>query len=59
MDNLNDDDLFLDAVDSIVLEALAAIGPDSCVRCAFFRRLLAVAHEPTVSRHFRTPDKVQ
>jgi hypothetical protein len=39
------DELFLDAVDHIVLEALTAIGNHPRVRLAFFRRLLAVAQE--------------
>jgi hypothetical protein len=43
MDDLTDDDLFLDAVDAIVLDALAIIGDDPRARFAFFKRLLAVA----------------
>ena len=39
------DDLFLDAVDAIVLDALARIGDDPRARFAFFKRLLAVAQE--------------
>jgi hypothetical protein len=45
MDDLADDDLFLDAVNAIVLDALARIGDDSRARFAFFKRLLAVAPE--------------
>ena len=43
MDDLTDDDLFLDAVDAIVIEVLARIGDDPRARFAFFKRLLAVA----------------
>jgi hypothetical protein len=43
MNDLTDDDLFLDAVDTMVLDALARIGNDPAARFAFFRRLLAVA----------------
>jgi hypothetical protein len=42
-DLITDDDLFLDAVDAIVLDALARIGDDPRARCTFFRRRLAVA----------------
>ena len=45
MDKLSDDGLFLDAVDAIVLDALAIIGDDARARYAFFKRLLAVAQE--------------
>jgi hypothetical protein len=45
MDTFTDDDLFLDAVDAIVLDALVRIGKDPRARYAFFRRLLAVAQE--------------
>jgi len=37
------DELVLDAVDAIVLAALARIGDDPRARFAFFKRLLAVA----------------
>lgn len=39
------DDLFLDAVDAIVLDALTKIGDDPRARFAFFRRLLVAAQE--------------
>ena len=45
MDEPTDDDLFLEAVDTIVLDALAAIGDDPGARFALFKRLLAVAQE--------------
>lgn len=45
MDEPTQDELFLDAVDAIVLDALAIIGDDPKVRFAFFKRLLAVAQE--------------
>ena len=45
MDDLTEDELFLDAVDAIVLDALAIIGDDPRARFAFFKRLLAVAQE--------------
>jgi hypothetical protein len=44
------DDLFLDAVDVIVLDALARIGDDPRARFAFFKRLLAVAQEVAKER---------
>ena len=50
MDDLTDDDLFLDAVDAIVLDALARIGDDPTARYAFFKRLLAVAQEVAKER---------
>jgi hypothetical protein len=37
--------LFLDAVDAIVIDALATIGDDPRARFAFYKRLLAVAQE--------------
>jgi hypothetical protein len=37
------DDLFLDAIDAIVLDALARIGDDPRARFSFFKRLRAVA----------------
>jgi len=43
MDEPTQDDLFLDAVDAIVLDALAIIGADPRARFAIFERLLAVA----------------
>ena len=48
MDNLNDHNLFLDAVDAVVLDALARIGGDPS-QVPFFRRLLAVAQQATAS----------
>ena len=39
------DDLFLDAVNAVVLDALAIIGDDPRAMFAFFKRLLAVAQE--------------
>jgi hypothetical protein len=45
MDEPTQDDLFLDAVDAIVLDAVARIGDDPRARFAFFKRLLAAAHE--------------
>lgn len=45
MDDPIDDDLFLDAVDAIVLDALARIGDDPGGRLALFKRLLAVAQK--------------
>lgn len=41
----DDDGLFLDAVDAIVLAALERIGDDQEARFQLFRRLLAVARE--------------
>jgi hypothetical protein len=49
MDDLTDD-LFLDAVGAIVLDALAIIGDDPRARYTFFKRLLAVAQEVAKER---------
>ena len=43
MDDFADDDLFLDAVDTGVLDVLQRLGDDPEARFSFFRRLLAVA----------------
>ena len=45
MDDFSDDDLFLDAVDTIVLDALQRLGNDPAARFAFFRGLVTVARE--------------
>jgi hypothetical protein len=45
MDDLTDDDLFLDAVDAIVIEAPARIGNDPRARFAFFKKLPVVSQE--------------
>ena len=45
MDEPTQEDLSLDAVDAIVLDALQRIGDDPRARFAFFKRLLAVAQE--------------
>ena len=45
MDEPTQDDLFLDAVDAIVLDARGRIGDYPRARFAFFKRLLAVAQE--------------
>ena len=47
MDDLTDDDLFLDAVDAIVLDALARTGDDPRARYAFFKRFVELAKEVT------------
>ena len=44
------DDLFLDAVDAIVLSALEAIGDNQEARFALFKKLLAVAQEAACER---------
>ena len=51
MDDPTDDDVFLDAVDAVVLDALARIGDDPRARFAFFKRLLAVARIQRDLRH--------
>ena len=51
MDDLTDDDLFLNAVGSIVLDALERIGDDPQARFRFFKRLLAVAQEEPGGRY--------
>ena len=43
MDDPTDDDIFLDAVENVVLEVLDRIGDNPKARFEFFRRLLAVA----------------
>jgi hypothetical protein len=45
MDDPTANDLFLDAVDAIVLDALARIADDPRARFALFKRLQAVAAE--------------
>ena len=50
MDDLDLDDLFLDAVETIILDALARIADDPRARYAFFTRLLAVAQEVAKER---------
>ena len=45
MDEPTQDDLFLDAVDAIAVDALARIEDDPRARFTFFKRLLAVAQE--------------
>jgi len=45
MDDFTDDDLFLDAVDTIVLDVLQRLGDDRDARFAFLRRLLDVARD--------------
>ena len=50
MDDPTDDDLFLDAVYAIVINALARIGDDPRARFAFFKRLLTVAQEVAKER---------
>lgn len=50
MDEPTQDDLFLDAVDAIVLDALATVGDDPRARFAFIKRLLAVAQEVAKER---------
>jgi hypothetical protein len=51
-----DDDLFLDAVDAIVVDALGRIGNDPKARLQFFRRLLAV---PQAAPHLSRKRKVR
>jgi len=43
-------EVFLDAVDAVVLAALERIGDDPQARFRFFRPLLAVAEEQAFSR---------
>jgi len=47
MDDLTDDDLFLDMMGAIVLDALARIGDDPEARYAFFKRFVELAQEAT------------
>lgn len=44
------DEVFLDAVDAVVLAALERIGDDPDARYRFFRRLLAAAEEEAGGR---------
>jgi hypothetical protein len=50
MDEPTQDELFLDAVDAIVLDALPRIGDDPRAWFAFFKRLLAVVREVSRER---------
>ena len=50
MDESTQDELFFDAVDEIVLDALARIGDDPRARFAFFKRLMAVAQKVAKER---------
>jgi len=48
--DLDLDEMFLEAVDAVVLAALERIGDDPEARFRFFRRLLAVAEEAVAAR---------
>ena len=50
MDEPIQEEPFRDAVDAIVLDALAIVGDDSRARYDFFKRLLAVAQEVAKER---------
>ncbi len=50
MEEPTDDNLFLDAVDAIVLDALAMIGDDPKTRYALFKSLLTAA-QAVLARH--------
>ena len=50
MDDLTDDDPFLDPVYAVVLDALVSSGDDPRARIAFFRRPLAVAQKVAKER---------
>ena len=56
MQALDDNELFLDAVDDMVLAALEEIGNDPTVRFELFRSLLAAARDVT-AQHAR--DRLQ
>ena len=58
MDNPTDDDIFLDAVEVMVLSVLDRIGDDPKARFEFFRRLLAVAQEIAAPQPMETPSKL-
>ena len=45
MDDFTDDDVFLDAIDTVVLDVLQRLGEDSEARFRFFQRLLEVARD--------------
>ena len=49
--DLNLDEVFLDAVEAVVLAAVEQIGDDPEARFRFFRRLLAVAQEEAGSTY--------
>jgi hypothetical protein len=53
------DEVFLNAVDAIVLDAPARIGDDPRARFAFFKRLLAVAQEVAKERDQRTSGRTE
>jgi hypothetical protein len=48
--DLDLDEVFLDALEAVVLAALERIGNDPAARFRLFRRLLVVAEEEAVSR---------
>jgi len=50
MDDLTNDELFVDAADAIVLDVLERIGDHPRARYAFFKRLLTVAQEVAKER---------
>ena len=52
MVNFNEDEVFLDAVDHVVLVALETVGSDPVARFALFKALLAAAREAT-AQHAR------
>ena len=55
MDDLTDDELFLDMVAAIVRDALGRIGADPRKRLALFSRLLTVAQEVVADRGSQWP----
>jgi len=50
--DLDPDEVFLDAVEAVVLAALECIGDDPEARFRFSRRLLDAAQQETVSRRW-------
>ena len=54
MDEFNEDDLSLDAVETVVLDVLRRLGDGPETRFAFFRRLLSVAKETIRERDSRS-----
>ena len=52
MHSPDDNDLFLDAVDDVVLAALEEVGKDPAARFALFKALLAAARDVT-AQHAR------
>jgi Ni,Fe-hydrogenase III small subunit len=59
MVNFNEDEVFLDAVDHVVLVALEIIGRDPAPRFALFKGLVAAAQDATAEYVREIPHPLQ